>query len=261
MASWVCVAQQPDSKTEVTPVAKQEIELFVAQLPSTPGWVGMNQSDREWLQQETSSALTLYRESGLKAIQFCIKLDSIQQFLEGKTMNFTNWVRTCFGSSERTAYRWLSAYKEMRGAVPDQALLYLAQEGLAGVNNTLQPRELLPVLKALPAPKGGDRKTLEGWSEKVSQELRQRRSKRRKRVSLTLKEEDALRVFVITARRLMREAKLESSAEQRAWLKRGVGYIMQLRAISGTVTTERTSIPEGFMPQVGRPRKSPPEGK
>lgn len=234
---------------------KQEIEIFVQQLPQTPGWVAMNQRDREWLQENTSEALTLFRESGLTAIKFCIKMKGIQDFLEGKPMNFTNWVRTCFGPSERTAYRWLSAYRELSSTASEPALLYLAQEGLAGVNNTLQPKELLPVLKALPAPKSADKRVLDGWRTKVSEELRSRRSKRRKRISLKHSDEDALRVFVITTRRLLRDAGIDSSAEQRKWLARGVGYIMQLRAIAGTVSAERTPIPEGFLPQVGRPRK------
>lgn len=240
-------------------MAKQEIEIFVQQLPHTPGWAGMSENDREWLQVNTSEALTLYRDSGVKAIQFCMKLKSIQDFLEGKTMTWTNWVRSSFGSSERTAYRWLESYKKMRADAPDHALLSLAQEGLAGVNNTLQPRELVPILKALPAPKTNDQKSLATWRHKVAEEIRSRRSKRRKRVSLTLDQEDALRDWVLTGRRVMREAKLETSAEQRKWLAKGVGYLMELRAISGTVTTDRTPIPDGWLPQVGRPRKDAPK--
>jgi len=239
----------------------KEIEIFVEQLPHTPGWVALAANDREWLQEHTSNALNNYRESGLKAILCCAELAQIQAFLEGKSMTFTNWVRTCFGSSERTAYRWLASYKELRGMASEPAILYLAQEGLAGVNNTLQPKELVPVLKALPAPKSADKKVLDPWRNKVSEELRSRRSKRRKRVSLQLDNDDALRVFVITTRRLLREAKLDSSADQRAWLKKGVGYVMQLRAISGTVSAERTPIPDGFMPKLGRPRNEPGKGK
>lgn len=234
---------------------KQEIEIFVQQLPQTPGWVAMNPRDREWLQESTSEALSLFRESGLTAIKFCAKLSEIQNFLEHQPMTFTNWVRSSFGPSERTAYRWLAAYKELRGTAPEPAILYLAQEGLAGVNNTLQPRELIPVLKSLPAPKSTDKKALEPWRQKVSEELRSRRSKRRKRISLKHSDEDALRVFVTITRRLLRDAGIDSSAEQRKWLARGVGYVMQLRAIGGTISAERTPIPDGFMPQVGRPRK------
>lgn len=234
---------------------KQEIEILVQQLPHTPGWVAMNQHEREWLQENTSEALTLFRQSGLTAIKFCAKLTEIQAFLDGKSMTFTNWVRSSFGPSERTAYRWLQAYRELRGIAQEPAILYLAQEGLAGVNNTLQPRELIPVLKSLPPPKSADKKVLEPWRQKVSEELRTRRSKRRKRISLKHSEEDALRVFVITTRRLLRDAGIDNSAEQRKWLARGVGYVMHLRAIAGTVTAERTTIPDGFMPQVGRPRK------
>jgi hypothetical protein len=236
---------------------KQEIEVFVPQLPHTPGWVAMTPSDRDWLQEHTSAALSDFRDSGLKAISCCIRIAEIQNFLDGKSMTFTNWVRTAFGSSERTAYRWLASYKEQLQVANPQAILYLAQEGLAGVNNTIQPKELTPVLKALPAPKTTDKKSLEGWRQRVSEELRTRRSKRRKRVTIKLDAEDAMRDFVIVARRLLRESDLNTSADQRKWLTRALGYLMDLRAIAGTITAERTSIPDGWMPVVGRPRKGP----
>lgn len=68
--------------------------------------------------------------------------------------------------------------------------------------------------------------------------------------------EEALKMFVVVGNRLMRESKLTDSASQRAWLKRAVGYLMEKRALTGTVSTERTPIPDGFMPRVGRPRRS-----
>lgn len=234
---------------------KQEIEVFVPQLPNTPGWVAMSQNDREWLQEHTSLALTDFRDSGLKAISCCIRIAEIQNFLDGKSMTFTNWVRTAFGSSERTAYRWLASYKEQLQVAPPRAILYLAQEGLAGVNNTIQPKELTPVLKALPAPKDDNKKSLEAWRQRISEELRTRRQKRRKRVSLKLDPEKAMQDFVIVARRLLRESELSTSADQRKWLTRALGYLMELRAIAGTITAERTPIPDGWMPVVGRPRK------
>lgn len=55
--------------------------------------------------------------------------------------------------------------------------------------------------------------------------------------------------------RVLREAKLSTSAEWRSALKRAVGYTMELRAIAGTVAAERTPIPDAFIPSVGRPRK------
>lgn len=58
----------------------------------------------------------------------------------------------------------------------------------------------------------------------------------------------------------MRQAKLGTSAEQRAFLKKAVGYIMEMRAVPGTVTAERTPLPDGFLPKVGRPRAKAPKG-
>lgn len=241
-------------------MAKQEIEVFLPQLPNTPGWTGLAQNDREWLTLHTSNAVTNFRESGLKAIQACAELSLIRKFLADKTLTFTNWVRSSFGSSERTAYRWLASYEQLRGAAADEAVLYLAQEGIAGINNTVQPRELAPVLKALPPPRDlHNKKAMEAWKTRVGEELRQRRSRRRTQAPLELDPDDALRVFVLTTDRLMRECRLQTSAEARAWLRKGGGYVMQKRAVSGSVTLERLPIPDGFLPRRGRPRKQPPE--
>lgn len=236
-------------------------QLVPEKLTLTAGWTGFSQVERKWIQEHTTAALTAFRESGLKALAFCMELAAIQTFLEGKSMTFTNWVRTCFGSNERTAYNWLASYRELRQTAPDAAIAYLAQEGLVGVNNARGPRELTPILKALPAPKGSDKKALEAWRVKVSEELRAKRSRSRKRVSLHLKDDDAIKVWIITTRRIMREAKLSTSAEQRAFLKKGGGYLFQLLGTSGSVTIERTPIPDGFMPKVGRPRKKRDDAK
>lgn len=68
---------------------RTDIETFVPQLPSAPGWAALADRDREWLTQHTSNAITSFRESGFKAIQSCAELALIQAFLEGKSMTFT----------------------------------------------------------------------------------------------------------------------------------------------------------------------------
>lgn len=162
----------------------------------------------------------------------------------------TNWLRNCFPGSERGGRRWLQMGRELVAHAPEGALLYLAEKGIAGLGN-LHTGTLLPVVKRLPPPK--DKRQYPSWVEKVGGEVKANFSARRKRKPLRLNEEDALRVFVITTRRLMREGNLAASADQRAWLKRGVGYLMQLRGISGSIQVERTPIPDGFLPKRGRP--------
>jgi hypothetical protein len=55
--------------------------------------------------------------------------------------------------------------------------------------------------------------------------------------------------------RYLRIARLKTSAEQRRWLMRIVGWTMEAQAIHGTMQAGRISIPEGVIAKVGRPRK------
>jgi hypothetical protein len=221
-------------------------------LPFAPGWTSLSQHDRDWLQEHTSNAVQNFRESGFKAIQACAELALIEKFLEGKPLTMTAWMKASLGSSDRTGWRWLANYKQMRGSVPDEAILYLAQEGVVGVNSAHQGA-IVTAIKKLPPPKSTDRKSLEAWKEKVGEELSQHYRSNRLR-SRRLDPDDAIRVFVTTGKRLLREAKITDSASQRTWLKKAIGYLMELRAITGTVVAERISVPEGYMPKVGFPR-------
>lgn len=233
-------------------MAKQEVELYIPGLANAPGWVALNQTEQQWLQEHTSNAVSNLRQSGFKAIQACAELAMIEKFLEDKPLTMTNWMRTCLGASERTGRRWLANYKEMKAVsgATDEQIMYLAQEGVAGMSNIHQG-DIVSALKKLPAPK--DKRGLPAWKDQIGEALKEGRRARRKGAKLN--EEEALLAWVLTARRVMREAKMGSSAEQRAWLKRGLGYIMELRAVTGTVTAERTPLPDGFLPTVGRPRK------
>jgi hypothetical protein len=247
-----------DFKEQENRAMTKEIQVFVPGLPNTPGWVALSQHDREWLQEHTSSAVDNFRQSGFKAIQACAELAMIENFLDDKPMTMTNWMRTCLGASERTGWRWLANYKEMRGSASDEAILYLAREGVAGLNN-VQAGDIAPVIKRLPPPKSGDKKSLEAWRDKIAEELRENRRNRRKGRKTRLDSEMALKAFVVDTRRLLRDANLNTTAEQKAWLKRGVGYVMETRAIGGTLTAERTAPPDGWLPRRGRPRIT--EGK
>lgn len=223
-------------------------------LSSTPGWLALDQHERKWLQEHTDNAITSFHQSGLKAIQCCAELATIQRFLGGKPMAFSTWLQTSFGGSGRTAYRWLKSYKEMRGAASDEAILYLAQQGIAGLNN-IGHGEVASVLRRLPPPETSEKKVLEAWREKVGEQLRIGRRARRKK-SLRLAPEDAKKVFITNTVRLLRDSGLKSPAQQLEWLREGVGMIMERRVLSGTFKTRRIPIPEGFMPKRGRPRKT-----
>jgi hypothetical protein len=234
-------------------VAK-EIITFVQGLPHTPGWIALSQSDRDWLQEHTSNAVDNFRQSGLKALQSCAEMAMIEEFLKDKPLKMTNWIDTCFQSSSRTAWRWLANYKEMRGSASDQAILYLAKEGIAGMQSA-HAGEIATAIKQLPAPKSTGARELEAWKEKLAEKLKENRSQRSKGKRRKLDPDEAAKSAVVTLRRLMRESRLDSTKEQKGWLARTIGYLMDIRAIPGSLTADRTPPPDGWMPQVGRPRK------
>lgn len=230
----------------------KEIEVFVPGLPNTPGWVALNQAEKDWVQQATSDVNSNFRAAGIASLKGILSLMSIQAYLEGKPMTMTNWLRTSFPGSERAGRRWLQLGDELIKYAPQEALLALAEKGVANLGN-LQTGHLLPAVKKLPPPK--DKKQYTAWAEKIGEEVKQTYRERRKGHHSKLSEDGALVAFVQTTVRLMKEAKLGTSAEQRGFLKRGVGIVMEERAITGTISTERISIPEGFFPKRGRPRK------
>lgn len=226
------------------------------QLSSTPGWVALNQHEKKWLQEHTSNAVNNFRQSGLRALQSCAELAKIQRFLEGKPMNFTSWIRSSFGASERTAFRWLKSYKEMRGSASDEAILYLAQQGIAGLNS-IGYSDVANVIKRLPPPEVSEEKAMEVWRERVGEQLREERRERRRGAS-KLTPENAQKAFVLTTLRLLRESGLETATQQLAWLRDGVGMVMERRSLHETLKTGPIQVPDGFIPKRGRPRKSDP---
>jgi len=233
----------------------KEIEVFVPGLPHTPGWVALSEKDKQWLQEHTSNAVDNFRQSGLRALQACAEMAMIESFLDGKPMTMTNWIQTCFRSSERTAWRWLARYKEMRSqGVTDEAILYLAKEGIAGVAS-IQTGDVVNVVKSLPPPKGTSERALSSWKDEVAEKLRTSRAGRAKGRKRKLDPEDAAKIGAVTLNRLLREAGIQTTKEAKQWLQ-WLGYLMDRRAIAGTLTVERTPAPEGWWPQVGRPRKT-----
>ena len=227
----------------------KEIEL-VPGLPMTKGWESLSQHDKTWMQEHTSSARGLGKEAGIKAIELCLEVAAIKNFLEDKPMPFTGWAENCFPG----AFGVMQLYNRMRKHASDDAIRYLAQEGIAGMAN-IHGGDIAMAIEKAPAPAKPSQ--FPSWGKLLEAEVRSERSNRRKGKVPKLDPDDAIKAGVTILDRLMREAKITTSAEGRAFLKRLCGYMMEKRAISGTVSIERTSIPAGFLPRRGRPRKHP----
>lgn len=223
-------------------------------LPSTPGWAEMSQAEKDGIQQITSMAL---RGMGTEFAGKLIKevaCYQAEQFLKNTPMSVKDWANSNLGPAWRTIYRAAEKIRDNLKYASDDDLLFLAQRGLHGMHS-IQTGMVLRVLPSVPAPRAKTAKAREEWATKVEEAVRDGLSVRRKgHKPIALSQDGAIVALILTARRVMREAKLGSSSEQRAWLKKAVGYIMELRAISGTLQVERTPLPEGLIPTRGRPR-------
>jgi len=234
-------------------------DLILTGLPRTPGWTSLSPEKQRWLQQETSDALEHRQMSGVHALAEAAKLYSIEQGLKYEKMSMRNFFLVAYQGSYRNGRQKLKQFKALLDKWGMPALTVIQAKGgdlLRGSNVALG--DLQRVSLALPAPKSTEPKVIEAWVEgPVRKHLTQDRQDRHKKRPKARDEDNAIKVWVTIGARLMREAKLATSAEQRAFLKRACGYLMERRAISGSVTITRTPIPDDFFPRLGRPPLNP----
>lgn len=223
-------------------------------LPSTPGWAEMSPAERDGIQQITSMALRGMGTEFAGKLMKEVACYQAEQFLKNTPMSVKDWANMNLGPAWRTIYRAAEKIRDNLKYASDDDLLFLAQRGLHGMHS-VQTGMVLRVLPNVPAPKAKTAKAREEWASKVEDAVREGLSQRRRgHRPITLSADAATVALILTARRVMREAKLGTSAEQRAWLRKAIGYIMELRAISGTIQAERTPLPEGLIPKRGAPR-------
>ncbi len=231
----------------------KEIEIFVPGLQNTAGWASLSRNQQDWLLEHTGAAVQNFRQSGLRQIQGCIEISQIHDYLEGKPMNFTAWASTVFPHSATTAFNYLKRYRELRGAISDEAMQYLAQRGIqtsAGV----ETKRVLSAVKQLPAPKSNDPKTLEKWAASVGTQIMRARTQSKKGTS-RIDAREAMQTWVTTGIYLLRRTRLDTSAEQRQWITTAVGYLLEARGVTGTAEIKRVPLPANFLPKRGRPPK------
>lgn len=228
-----------------------EIEILVPGIDHIPGWTSMSPAKREWLQKQDTTTFRFRRMQAAGAIGEARSLYLTQRGLEGEKMTMGSYIASRYPKSDRTAWRRLADYQQLTKLMPEAAIDALAHDESGILQGT---GDVIRAAKMLPAPKSKEPKVIDAYVGDLKEKLREERRSRRKGKK-GLDPDDAMKMFVTFTKRLLRESKLNQSAEQRTWLKKAVGYLMESRAITGTVATERISIPDGWMPQVGRPRK------
>lgn len=196
---------------------------------------------------------------GLGALGACVELTDVEKGLKGERFTMKEYMRTVFGQSERTAWRRLADYRELRTHWSEKVIESVVQNGLRGASG-IGVRDLINVAKALPAPKSRDEKVIEGFiNTDVREKIRSQRQDRGKGKTLTFTEAEAAKMALNAMLRYIRSVNLETSAQKRKWLTRVMGWVLEGEAVSGTMRVGRISIPDGVIIKRGRPRKKPKE--
>ena len=236
------------------------IAVFSPELQNTPGWAALARDKQDWLLEHTSNILQYRRMEGLSAVAASKELAEIQIALEGGPIKMKHYIRSVFGASERTAWRRLADFKELRKYWSDNMIEMIASKGatlLKGASG-IHMGSLLKVARLAPtAPKSKDDKVIEAYITKdLRDAIKDTRSAARTGKVVKITGEDAAKMAFNSVVRVMRGVKLATSAEKRKWLTTVVGWVMEYNAISGTMRVGRIAIPDGTIAKVGRPRGS-----
>lgn len=233
--------------------------VFEPGLPSTPGWTSLSDAKQQWLQEKTSNIKKFGAMEGLASVSGGIELLEVKHGLQGESMTLTDYLKTVYGSNERTGFRRLAQVQELIEHWPADITKAVAERGALLLRGTasIGIKELITVSKELAPPKEKDEKTIDAFIEnKVRAKLREHKSMRREGKAVKLSEDDGLKILFNSGRRIFRAMKgIHTSAERRQVLKTVVGWWMEDFAVPGTLECKRLSIPEGTVAQVGRPRK------
>lgn len=230
-----------------------------AELPQTPGWALMSRTKQAWLLDHTEKILRYRCAEGLAAVGACLELAEVEKGLTGEAMTMSDYMRTVYGQSIRTAWRRLADFKELRRYWPDDVIKLVAARGgalLRGASG-VGMKDLINVAKAIPAPNSKETAIIEAYIERDVRGgiARDRRSRSRDRLALQLSEEVAAKTAFNFLRRIMRIVEFESNANRRKWLTRVVGWTLEDQTVPGVVKIGRIPLPEDAIIRRGRPRK------
>lgn len=226
---------------------------YMTWLPNTAGWSSLSEVKRKWLQERTSNIAGFRQMQRSGLIGECRELFLIKKGLEGEKMTMEAYLTAGYGKSYRTGMRHLGLYKKLLQVMSDDAIEAIAAdtENVFQGSGGLEPTALIRVAKTLPPLKSKEPKAIEGYLLSLREGLKQERRNRHKIPKPD--EEQSLLIFVSTAVRLLEDLKLDDTRSQKNFLKTGTGYVMQKRAISGTLEVEHLSIPDDFFPKRGYP--------
>jgi hypothetical protein len=212
-----------------------------------PFWDKLENVERKTVERETKELAAAHADQVVSRARMGEHLMNLQLVLEGKGL-FVKYLETLH-FSYRTAYRYIEAYKAVKGQLPDIALQMAAARGmdLVGYQADRPFGPYTEPVKALPPPADTDK--IPEWLDQI-EEKRKEMPKRARRAKAAPPEASLRMAFASVYRRFKA---LPAGKGRVVWSKRLIGLLMAEMGLPGQ-HFEPEAVPEGFRPKVGRPK-------
>lgn len=249
--------------TRITTKDGGEIIRPFKDLPEIPGWQDLTRQQQDSLYAHKRNIEEYEQIRQFGELGVVVELYKAQQEIKNTKMQIGGLIRTLYrGKTQRTVDRKLSDFKEIADGLPPQLIdqwQAIGKETLEKYSSLARAslgeiKSAMKKMLELPAPTG---KTLDAVLVQLNTQLATDRKDRRKEVHKD--KDESAKAAANDLINYLRSSGITTSAEARQWLRHVVGWTMEARAVTGTVSTERLPYPEGVNPPRGRPRLKPKE--
>lgn len=230
-------------------MAKQELvtrDFFTA----LPFWDKLEKTEQRTVKAETEGLAEAHAGQVVSRMKMGEHLRNLQIVLEGKGL-FVKYLETLH-FSYRTAYRYIEAFKAVKGQLPDTTLQLAAARGmdLVGYQADRPFGPYTEPIKMLPPPSSAA--DVPAWLDKI-EEKRKMLPRKPRRAKVAAPDISLRMAFASVYRRFKQ---LPGGRSRVAWSQRLIGLLMAEMGLPAQ-RFEPEAVPEGFRPKVGRPKRKP----
>lgn len=216
------------------------------------GWSELKPEEQSAVASESQALFQEIANEGFSKLNQGRHLAAIRDILEPKKL-WLKFLKTLPNITERSAYRYITAWTHAEKTLPEPALKVLLSRG-ANMVSTSKDKPLgaytLP-LKRLPPPKDGSPEELQEWATKL--EKAKNASMNRQHSEPVVTEESLLEEAFRFARICFR--KLPNNHKVRArWVHNLDGMMLAQLGVSNSQSIKPIAAPEEFLTGPGRPR-------
>lgn len=238
------------------------IQIFVPELPHTPGWIALSREKQDALLLHTSRIQQNRQLRMLGEFGELMELHQVQELLEGEEMKMVDYLRRLYPDKNiRTIFRKQQVFSELASSIRPDVMKKIAALGADVLSRferiaTAALGDIRNAVRELPALPASTEQGAEKLLEALDSKLSEHRSLRRMGKKLPTDEKYAARMATNAILHYVRLTKLKTSAEKRQFLTRVMGWVMEAQAVSGTLRAGRIPIPDGILVRRGRPPKN-----